>query len=56
MGKVEKAEPAWEAAQNALTAARGRSEQLGSQAEAARTMIKSLETRLADLTGDGKIG
>ena len=31
-----------------------RCEQLGSQAEAARTMIKSLETRLAELTGDGK--
>ncbi len=54
VGKVEKAESDWETAQNALTAASGRSKQASSQAEAARTMIKSLETRLAELTGDGK--
>ena len=52
--QVEKAESGWEAAQNSLTAARGRSEQASSQAEAARTMLKSLESRLADLTSDGK--
>jgi len=54
VGKVEKAESDWETAQNALTVARGKSEQASSQAEAARTMIKSLETRLTELTGDGK--
>jgi len=52
--QVEKAESGWDAAQNALTAARGRSEQASSQAEGIRTMITSLETRLAELTGDGK--
>ena len=52
--EVEKAESGWEAAQNALTAARGKSEQASSQAEGIRTMTKSLETRLKELTGDGK--
>jgi hypothetical protein len=54
VGRVEKAESDWDAAQNALAAARGKSEQASSQAEAARTMIKSLETRLTELTGDGR--
>jgi DNA repair exonuclease SbcCD ATPase subunit len=54
VGKVEKAESGWETAQNALTAARGRSEQASRHAEAARTLIKSSESKLADLTNDGK--
>jgi DNA repair exonuclease SbcCD ATPase subunit len=54
VGRVEKAESDWDAAQNALAAARGKSEQASSQAEAARIMIKSLEARLTELTGDGR--
>ncbi len=54
VGRVEKAEFEWEGAHNALDAARRSAGQLSSQAEAARTLIRSLENRLADLAADGK--
>ncbi len=54
VGRVEKAESDWDGAQKALDAARKSAGQLGSRAEAARTMTRSLETRLAELTADGK--
>jgi hypothetical protein len=52
--RIDVAEARRDAAQSALLDASRRKDQLSSQAEAARTMIKSLEKRLAELTGDGK--
>ncbi len=54
VARVEKAERAWDAAQNGLATARSRSEELNSRAGATRALARSLESRLAELTGDGK--
>lgn len=54
VARVEKAESAWDGAQNALTAARGRSKQLGFRAGATRDLTRSLESRLAEVAGDGR--
>ena len=52
--RIDTAEARRDAAQSALLDVSRRKDQLSSQAEAARKMMASLETRLADLTGDGK--
>lgn len=52
--RVESAEAAWKAAQGALTAAAEQRASLGAQAKGVERQKQLLETKLADLTADGK--
>ena len=52
--RIDKTEARRDASQSALLDASRRKDQLSSQAEAAKKMMGSLESRLADLNSDGK--
>jgi len=52
--RIDKEEARRDAAQSALLYASRRKDQLSSEAEAAKKMIKSFDDRLADLNNDGK--
>jgi exonuclease SbcC len=52
--RIDKAEARRDAAQNALLDASKRRDQLSSQAESGKKVKESLETRLANLTSDGR--
>ena len=54
IARVEGTEAAWKAAQNALTAAAEQRASLGAQAKGLERQKQLLETKLADLTADGK--
>lgn len=52
---VEDAETAWESTQNAFTAASTQKATLGVKLEETEKQMRSLETRLTDLTSDGRM-